>query len=486
MKIKDRITGLTLTFDTIPTQQEARARFDAEAAGKKTEFTGSEVAFPRVMEQKERGASYLKQTGAAGLDLLSMVGRGISALPEKRIAGATKEKTYYGPGASWTKPAASPEERERARLAAREEMATIEGETLGEDILKDPATMAAALAAIPTGGMSFAPRVAAEVGAGVGAHQLESLLKTGKPKPREAAIEAGTTMLLGGVPGAGLARKRAAAWMTKIVKPKVKLMDKFSAEKMLDKGISGSFQAMIKTAKKKWDQAMDSFGGIIDRNRDKHVNVGKALTDTKMKLQADISKKKHMDVRKDIFKEAEYWDDALPQTEAPMGMVPLEEAQNLKMSVGDRGDWNPQKAIREQKGAIRFNDEFYDQLDKQIDKVAPELKPLNKELSELRPIRQGLREAAHRTGNWNLIRLSDMMTFIPAMASPTGTLRKAGAAAMFLPRIASSPRAVSAMYKGAGEPLQLKIPAAAARRALSTGLTDPREAAIDRARGAGL
>lgn len=475
IKIKHKETGIILEFDKKPTTEEADRRFNAVIDSIKTsemnrDVSGTEMALPRVAEflksgEKTTGTGGLKLAGKYGLDILSGGTRLASAFPELSAIVHSGGR-LSGTGYSIPAPTLEPERKEELLQQAKLKISDPIGKTTGEQILKDPATTAAAITAPFTGGLSFLPRVGTEALASVGTHQLEALTETGELKPKEGAIETGLTFLFGGVPTSANVKKKAADWMTKIVKPKVKLMDRFSSEKMLEKGITGSFESMIKKAKNQWDKAMEKFGQVIERHSDKTVDVRKALQKTKETLQKEMDKKKHLDVKKDLMAESDYWDEII--SEFPEGPVPLDEAQNMKMSVGDKGDWNPQKSVREQKGAMRFNDEFYHQLDNQIDKVAPELKILNKELSELRPIRQGLKEAAHRTGNWNLIRLSDMMTYIPTMSSPTSMGRKVAASLMFLPRLASSPTAISELYNlsNLGPALQPTI--FGAKRALAT------------------
>ena len=501
MKIKDKITGITLEFDTTPTQQEARARFDAEA-GKSKDVGILEAILPRTTQAE----GFSRKAAGVLPDIASLPGRYSAAEVE------------------------SP----RRIFPKAEDVARTRGEDLIDEIVRDPRTGAVAAAAPFTGGLSAlglkgaVKAGAIEGGAAALTGEAQRFSEEGVVSPKAAGIETILNALFPLIP-AGL-KHTGKGIVRPILKPKDPVKRSLK-KKGLDLGedIFGPvfrkkvtsplpFHGRLKAIENRILEAEkatnNDFTAIVNLNKDVDVDVRDAYHAAVEKLNDEMLKGKHFDVSDKLGPVIERWRKKI--TREGKGFVKLNEAINLRKSLDKVSNWEfKENASKGLIAEARFARAFRRSLNEtQIHAKVPDLMPVDQSLSHGYPIKNAVEDAVERVGNNNALSLTDIIILTGA-AGVLGASQKidipgaeaGGGTALslfLLNRLRRSPT-TAAQLVGASKLLETPMGRQAIMRPVSSGSREyelpqrkpkgvkveafpvsPREAAIERARGAGL
>lgn len=475
----DQTTEIPAWDDTKPIEPKP-AKAEPNARDQVT-FLGSENlgklmadVFPRVARETVKGSGYGKQVGAGLLDELSLPGRGVASSGE-----APK-------GATWKD--------------GNPELGKIKGDGFAQNVMRDPATGAALLMAPITFGASIPALMGAGAIAGLAsasAHQGERALEGQDVSIPQAAGEVALNTLMPAVGNVGgrVLQGTGKKILNTILKPKEGVQDQIERTgakhiadlifgRNLDSpipftgGVSG-IQARNDAVRA---EANKAFGGVMDANKSVDVDLLKAAADAEAKMGNDFATKgTHSGVLPGIETGKNHWLASLEKG-APSGKAPLAFSQGHKQEVGEAGNFLATDP-HEVKGAARFANEYYNQIRDAQNALVPELKPLNKTLSDTRPIKEALADAIPRLEKNNLITPSDMWTLGPAALLGGGVGLGGGgtsgsalafAAPLIANRLSKNPTFASQMYR-LGESMidpgtASTIRKRAIERMLSTGL----------------
>lgn len=406
----DPTTGEPVFEDAAPVAAPAKPNPRDQVTFLGSETLGKLAAdmFPRVAKGTVEGRGMGAQAGAGLIDAITLPGRGIAS---------------SGPapaGATWRD--------------GNPELGRTEGKGFADRVLRDPGTGAAMATAPFTGGLSLmglpglAGAGAIAGAASATAHQGERILDGKKFSPGQAAGEVAlNTVMPLAAKGAGkVLQAGGKKILDAIVKPSESVREQIGktgakgiGDLIFREGVDSPipFRGGLEGIAKRTDDvragANKTFGEVMDANKGVEVDLLKANSDASGKMAQEFADQgKHAGVLPGIKKGEEYWLDALAQ-KTGNGKAPLAFSQGYKQEAGAAGnflDTDP----GEVKGAARYATELYRQTRDQQNQLVPDLIPLNKTLSDTRPIKDALADALPRIQKNNMITPSDLWTLGPA------------------------------------------------------------------------
>lgn len=419
-----------------------------------------------------------------------------AGLPRQMLARAKDVATVLPAAAYAAAETVNPRDPKSARTF-KENLADREGGTLVKKIANDPATLPTS--AMTGGGSTVAQVAKAGLKQGLvsaGTHQAENLAEGRDISPKAALAEVLLSTLLPVVAkkGGKYLKEKGKDVINSLVKAKQGVqeqIEKVGAESVADLFFANKvdspipFKGGLKDAAERTGgiraDANQKFGRVMEANKGVEIDLLQSASNASKKMAQEFADEgKHAGVLPGINKGEETWLDALA-AKGQSGKAPLKFSQGFKQEVGDAGnflDTDPADV----KGAARFANEFYRDIRDQQNQFVPELIPLNRTLSETKPLKEALEDALVRTGKNNLVTPSDLWTLAPAllaggagqMAAGPGAAAAAFAAPLAVNRLSKNPTFASQLYR-LGESMENPGPISEVRkkaieRALSTGL----------------
>lgn len=419
-----------------------------------------------------------------------------ASLPRQMLARAKDVATVLPAAAYAAAETLNPRDPKSARTF-KENLADREGGTLVKRIANDPATLPTA--AMTGGGSTVAQVAKAGLKQGLvsaGTHQAENVAEGRdiSPKGAIAEIVLSTLLPVAAKKGGAYLKEKGKDIINSLVKTKQGIqeqIEKVGAETVADLFFANNvdspipFKGSLKGAAERTGgiraDANQKFGQVMDANKGVEIDLLQSAANASKKMgQEFVDEGKHAGVLPGIKKGEEQWLESLA-AKGQTGKVPLKFSQGFKQEVGDAGNFLATDPA-EVKGAARFANEFYRDIRDQQNQQVPDLIPLNRTLSETKPLKEALEDALVRTGKNNLLTPSDLWTLAPAlmaggagqMAAGPGAAAAAFAAPLAVNRLSKNPTFASQLYR-LGESMENPGPIAEVRkkaieRALATGL----------------
>ncbi len=355
----------------------------------------------KALEDKKISAKEFLQGAASGItDLLSLPGRATAASPTllpggEKFTEAIKRKK-------------APEKSGAIRKVA-------------ESVVRDPAAIPVGLATAGLGPLLKASKVPAALAGGAegavaaGTKQVEEFGETGKIDPVRAAAEIGISAVTAGALNklSPVLKKRAAKFMTNILKPKQKagLMG-FDAEDIFKLKVDGTVNQTIKRAGDKASTLTKEVDGIVSdfvkNNPEKKVYSNEIFSNTLKNIQKGNEKtilagegKAATSAIKNIFEEL--------QTRGALGDLDAKGLRKLKNELGKIAfkkttALTDDDVVKRKAAKLIWKDvaeSFYD--------FVPDAAPKSKNIHTLKTIKNTAEDAAERIGKKNAVSLRDLM-----------------------------------------------------------------------------
>ena len=443
-----------------------------------------------------------KSLAAQGSDALSSVGRTVASLPALWPGGES-----FGDAMSRTKG------KEREGFFGN--IAEFAG-----DVVRDPATMAAA----PIGGPAAGPAKAvgrrglAELGkrgaqilgkgaleglASGTAHQVD---KYGQGEGFSVEELAGETAL-----GAGMAlggkltektlkkaltggKETANKIMASYLKAPLRIYDDgFKPENIAKHNLFGTTDEIVQMASQQIKQKSDELSGLIDAaaGEGAEVDLAKAFTESlgdilenKRDLKAPQLFLSSGDAPMPIEKAAESMKKLVGYLSDGNSKMDLKAAQKLKQTIGNLGDWTHGQTDADLSAVEALSNRLYINLKNQIDaKLPASAKALNKEMSEIIPIKRAALRRLPIDQRNDILGLADITAFANAFGSASRAGGEAAGSLGIARKVLRSPTTAEAfnLLGTATEPLAKPILAGtkaagpSSAKAVRTSLFAPNE-----------
>lgn len=222
------------------------------------------------------------------------------------------------------------------------------------------------------------------------------------------AISAGARTVLGGT---------AKTIENSLVKPiKADLEDGFKSENIFKYNLGGTLRQTAEKTQKLIEDEAAKLKSIVKASGEK-VNLSEI---------ADAVEKEILDSKSKTFWEnpamksaLAHMRSAIDQGPGKNGIVDLAEALDVKRSVGRAGAWVYGMADPESTARQAVANKLYNKLKVALEeKGGPEIKAINKKLSELIPIEHAIIRRIPVAQRGNVISLTNLLTMIPALANP--------------------------------------------------------------------
>ena len=300
------------------------------------------------------------------------------------------------------------------------------GPNLLSQIISDPSTIPA-MATGATGakwilkGGKWIAKVAkaATVGAGEGtvasvAHQTEDVLKGEDISPKEIMTEIGSSALLNTVlPVVGGTFKKAGTKFftagAKALEQKGALKKGADIENLFKHKVAGGLDKSLSNVEDRVSQLGDELLSKVKKKKGT-VNLNEIFEKTEGEILERVEKGQLTGQNKQILKALDELREEL-KLSTPDGIADTEKLLAIKRAWGKLGkfvrDAPPELSAKQDVANLltrNFNDKLLE--------LVPGAKKINKELSELLPLKQPLRDAAAQAKRNDAISMGDMLLFI--------------------------------------------------------------------------
>lgn len=263
-------------------------------------------------------------------------------------------------------------------------------------------------------------RAGVEAAAGAGVVGLQRGDLTDKDVKTAAIISAAFPFLGAGIRGAkGIVGKGAEETGKKIqqvtIRPSARdLKDGFKIDNIQKYKVGGNLPQIIAKTEKRMNSLSDDLRKSL-QGSDDTIDLSKTLEKTRSAIEKGKAK---------AFGENKASERVLKQIKEEItevsedGIVNILEANAVKRGAGRKGAWVFGSADPDAKAVERIYSKFYQILKKEIEASAPNVKKINKEISDLIPIQNAaLRRLPVEQRN-NIFSLTDSMALIGAAFDP--------------------------------------------------------------------
>jgi len=127
----------------------------------------------------------------------------------------------------------------------------------------------------------------------------------------------------------------------------------------------------------------------------------------------EIANWDHAGISDDIAQGVRDWESDL--NNRPDGFATLLEAHKYNQGIGKLGKWNRNVSPMEIPAKSRVANEFYDVMRNDIADKAPEVRPINDQMSKAIPVERVLQDATLRTNKNNPISMTDLFSGLGAL-----------------------------------------------------------------------
>ena len=425
----------------------------------KEKLRTSDVVFPRTARAINQGDSYFKQMLGTALDIFS----GLLTAP---VAAGRTLDTQMG----WSG------EKPQSYLESYKQI--IEGKnpdnesSFVSEMVSDPSTVPAMMTGA-TGakwilkGGKWVPRIlkSATIGAGEGSlaatiHQAENVAEGKEISPKEAAIEIGSSALLNTlIPVVGETFKKAGTKFftagAKALEQKGALKKGANIENLFKHKVAGGLDKSLSNVEDRISKLGDELLTKV-KGKKVDVNLNEIFEKTEGEILERVEKGELTGQNKQMLKALDDLREEL-KLSVPEGIANTEKLLAIKRAWGKLG-----KFVRDAPPELSAKQDVANALTKNFNEklleLVPGAKKINKELSELIPLKQPLKEAAAQAKRNDAISMGDMLLFIAtggAGAAGGGSAGAAGGvgltAALIAARRLSKSPAFGSQLRKAGE-----------------------------------
>ena len=205
-----------------------------------------------------------------------------------------------------------------------------------------------------------------------------------------------------------------------ILKPSKKLLKQdFNADVIYEKGLQGTtVKKTLDNVEKRIADVGEQYDEILKKNQDVEIDLFQAYSDAIDEIGGEVSKGKFAEIGDGIEQGAEKWSKALERLVDDSGKIKITEAvRNFRKSLGNASKFGKQTGDPSLTGQATFARFFREKVNKQIADAVPDVRVLDKELSELKPINEAVEDAFLNTGKNKGISLTDGLAVVAGVGA---------------------------------------------------------------------